>query len=214
MSGKQGDKMKTKLFGLTALALVTSACGQGNLYPLPQDQAYAKLIEAKIVPSNKPPFGKLNIVAGGDGTSTVRWSVNGMKMCEANIAAEGADKSRINAFCDGGGEGAAAGIMQNMYRNGIIELIDAALRGREFDPRLASGSTAASWPKDSRQADASLGGAATEALKMERDMKKMIKEGEAQQATDDAAAARRLEEAKAHEGVTFKPGQPMVDVSN
>ena len=49
---------------------------------------------------------------------------------------------------------------------------------------------------------------------MERDTKKMIKEGEAQQAADDAEAAQRLEEAKAHEGVTFKPGQPMVDVSN
>ena len=35
-----------------------------------------------------------------------------------------------------------------------------------------------------------------------------------QQAVDDAEAAKRVEEAKAHEGVTFKPGQPMVDVSN
>lgn len=212
---KQGDIMK-KIIGICVLGLLTTACGQGNLYPLPADQAYAKLVEAKIVPSGQGPFGRRPISVSGDGTSTVRWSIAevGIKMCEANIAAEGADKSRITAFCSGGGEGAAAGMMQNMNRSALIEHIDATLRGREYNPQLAQGATASGWPKDERQADASIGTAMGDALKMERDMKRSIKEGEAQQAADAAEAAQRAEEAKAHEGVTFKPGQPMVDVSN
>ncbi len=206
--------MKTKLLGLTALALVTSACGRGNLYPMAPDQAYSKLVAAKIAPSGTGPFGRLPISVGGDGTSTVRWSVAdaGVAMCQANITPEG-DKSRIMAFCDKGGEGAAAGMMQNMMRSRLIEHIDATLRDRAYDPKLATGSTASAWPEDERQADASLGGAMGEALKMERDMKKMQKDADQWEEQERADAAAKLEVAKAHEGVTFEAGKPMVDTS-
>lgn len=212
--GEQGDNMKTKLLGLTALALAMSACGQGNLYPMPADQAYAKLVAAKILPSGTGPFGRLPIAVVGDGSSTIKYIVTdaGLKMCEANIAAEG-DKSRITAFCDKGGEGAAVALTQNLMRSRLIEHIDATLNGREFDPKLAMGATAGAWPKDERQANASMGAAMGEALAMERDMKKMIKEGEAAEEQERAEAAAKLEAAKAHEGVTFEAAKPMVDVS-
>lgn len=212
---EQGDNMKTKLLGLTALALGTSACGQGNLYPLPADQAYAKLVAAKILPSGTGPFGRLPIAVVGDGSSTIKYVVTdaGMKMCEANIAAEG-DKSRITAFCDKGGEGAAVALTQNLMRSRLIEHIDATLKGREFDPKLAMGSTAGSWPKDERQAKGNIGTAMGDALQMERDMKREIKEMDKMQEQERADAAANLEVAKAHEGVTFEPGKPMVDTSN
>jgi hypothetical protein len=211
---EQGDNMKTKLLGLTALALGTSACGQGNLYPLPADQAYAKLVAAKILPSGTGPFGRLPIAVVGDGSSTIKYVVTdaGMKMCEANIAAEG-DKSRITAFCDKGGEGAAVALTQNLMRSRLIEHIDATLKGREFDPKLAMGSTAGSWPKDERQAKGNIGTAMGDALQMERDMKRDIKEMDKMQEQERADAAANLEVAKAHEGVTFEPGKPMVDTS-
>jgi hypothetical protein len=211
---EQGDNMKTKLLGLTALALATSACGQGNLYPLPADQAYAKLVAAKILPSGTGPFGRLPIAVVGDGSSTIKYVVTdaGMKMCEANIAAEG-DKSRITAFCDKGGEGAAVALTQNLMRSRLIEHIDATLKGREFDPKLAMGSTAGSWPKDERQAKGNIGTAMGDALQMERDMKRDIKEMDKMQEQERADAAANLEVAKAHEGVTFEPGKPMVDTS-
>jgi hypothetical protein len=211
---EQGDNMKTKLLGLTALALGTSACGQGNLYPLPADQAYAKLVAAKILPSGTGPFGRLPIAVVGDGSSTIKYVVTdaGMKMCEANIAAEG-DKSRITAFCDKGGEGAAVGLTQNLMRSRLIEHIDATLKGREFDPKLAMGSTAGSWPKDERQAKGNIGTAMGDALQMERDMKREIKEMDKMQEQERADAAANLEVAKAHDGVTFEPGKPMVDTS-
>lgn len=208
--------MKTKLLGVIALGLLTAACGQGNLYPMPVDQAYTKLVDAKMKRSGKEgPFYMLPISVSGDGTSTVRWkhAESGTQMCEANITPEG-DKSRITAYCGAGGEGAAAGMTQAMTRSALIEHIDATLRGRAYDQRLASGSTAASWPKDERQADGSMGAAMGEALKMERDMKRDIKEMEKAQAESDAEAAVRAEQARAHQGVTFEPGKPMVKTSN
>ena len=208
--------MRVRIFALPVLCLAASACDLGgNIYPMTPDQVYSKLVEAKIKPSGKGPFGRIPMIVGGDGTSTVRWKTEfGTTMCEANITPEGADKSRIMAYCGAGGEGAAAGLTQALHRKAIIEHIDATLRGRDYDARLATGSTAGTWPADPRQADASLGGAATEALKMERDMKRMIKEGEAQQKVDKAEAAQRLEQARATQGVTFKPGQPMINPSN
>ena len=212
---EQGDNMKTKLLGLAALALATSACGQGNLYPSAADQAYAKLVAAKIVPSGTGPFGRLPIAVVGDGSGNIKYIVTdaGTKMCEANIAAEG-DKSRITAFCDKGGEGAAVALTQNLMRSRLIEHIDATFNGREFDPKLAMGATAGAWPKDERQANASMGAAMGEALAMERDMKKSIKEMDQAREQEQAESLAKLEAAKAHEGVTFEAGKPMVDTSN
>ena len=100
--------------------------------------------------------------------------------CEANIAPEGADKSRLTAYCDGGGagSGAAAGMLMGMTRRALIEHIDATLEKRPFDVKLAQGSTASGWPSDARQPDGTLGTAMGESLKMERDMNKMMRQAE------------------------------------
>jgi len=62
-----------------------------------------------------------------------------------DLAKEDADKTRVAVNCDGGsaGSGAAAGMEHAMIRNRVIEMVDATLKGRPFNPALASGATAA-----------------------------------------------------------------------
>ena len=189
---------------------LAAACDfKGNVYPMTPQQAYDKLVAAPIERSGKGPFGTMDISASGDGNGTVRWGNGYVTLCEANITPEGADKSRIMAYCGAGGEGAAAGISQGLERKALIEHIDAALRGRPYDPKLAYGTTAGLWPDDPRQADASFGAAAGEALKMDRDMHKAISDMD--NMSDEMEAQR--EARRANGDVNFKPGQPMIDPS-
>jgi hypothetical protein len=203
--------MNSKFFAVAAASLLVAGCDwKANVYPMTTQQAYDKLVAAPL-PSEHGPFGKLDVGPSGHGNGAVQWvSSFGTRFCEANIVAEGADKSRINVFCDGPGEGAATGMMQAMYRNAIIEHIDATLKGRAYDPRKAQGETATLWPDDPRQSDGSIGAAAGEALKMDRDMHKMQRDMAEQQAAD---AERRARE-HVNDGVNFKPGQPMIDPSS
>jgi hypothetical protein len=203
--------MNYKLLLVPAVSLLAAACDfKGNVYPMTPQQAYDKLVAAPVERSGKGPFGMLEISAGGDGNGTVRWSTSsGTTMCEANITPEGADKSRIMAYCGAGGEGAAAGMTQALHRKAILEHIDATLRGRPYDPKLAYGTTAGLWPDDPRQADGSIGVAATDALKMERDMRKDM--SEMQNVADEMEAQREAK--RANGDVNFKPGQPMIDPS-
>lgn len=205
--------MNAKWFGIAAAGLLVSACDfKGNVYAMAPQQAYDKLVAAPVSWDGKGPFGKLDVSPSGQGDGTVRWSNSGgRRFCEANIKPEGADKSRIDVFCDGPGEGAATGMMQAMYRSAIIEHIDATLKGRQYDVQLAQGATAASWPEDSRQADGSMGAAAGEALRMDAEMHKDIREAEAASQQMEAEAAANTQQSA--QGVTFEPGQPMINVS-
>jgi hypothetical protein len=200
--------MNCKFFAVTAASLLLAGCDfKANVYPMTAQQAYDKLVAAPL-PSEHGPFGKLDVSPSGEGNGTVRWvSSYGTRFCEANIVPEGADKSRINVFCDGPGEGAATGMMQAMYRSAIIEHIDATLNGRPYDPAKAHGETATLWPNDPRQADGSIGAAAGEALKMDQEMHQAIQEQQAAQANSPAQPS------SSNQDVNFKPGQPMVDVS-
>jgi hypothetical protein len=201
--------MKYKLFAVTLAGLLASGCDlKGNVYAMTPQQAYDKLAAAPVSWDGKGPFGKLDVSPSGQGNGTVRWSNSyGTRFCEATVLAEGTDKSRIDVFCDGPGEGAATGMMQAMYRSAIIEHIDATLKGRQYDPRKAQGETATMWPSDTRQADASMGAAAGEALKMDQEMHQSLKQAEAESQQLEA------ERAQQQQGVNFKPGEPMVDVS-
>ena len=203
--------MNYKLFLVPAVSLLAAACDfKGNVYPMTPQQAYDKLVAAPIERSGKGPFGTMDISASGDGSGTVRWGNGYTTMCEANITPEGTDKSRIMAYCGAGGEGAAAGMTQALHRKMIIEHIDSALRGRPYDPKLAyGGTTAGLWPDDPRQADGSLGTAAGEALKMERDMRKDM--AELDNMADQMEAERAAK--RANGDVNFKPGQPMINPS-
>ena len=181
--------------------------GEANVYAMTSTQVYAALRAAPLEQGSGTPFGNLDTSVSGNGENVVYWNASGSHAaihCEANITPEGADKSRLTAFCGGGGasDGAAAGMVSAMNRKALIEHIDAALDKRPYDVRLAQGSTAAGWPSDARQADGSLGTAMGDALKMDRDMQKMIIEAEGGMAT-----------AQAHNGVQFQPGKPMVNVN-
>jgi hypothetical protein len=197
-------------------ALLLTGCGQGNLYPMPVEQAYALLRAAPVPPGGHGVFGRLVTSVSGDGSSTIYWNATGgtfaTATCQANIAPEGPDKSRITAFCGGSSasDGAAGGMVQGMHRRAIIEHIDATLRGRPYDPRLAQGATAGGWPDDTRQADASYATAVGGALKMERDIKRDLAEMEKAEAEREKLA----EAARINQGVNFKPGEPMINPSN
>lgn len=196
--------MNKAILAATGMLLLSGCDFKGNVYAMTPQQAYDKLAAASVSWDGKGPFGKLDVSPSGQGDGTVRWSsAYGTRFCEANIVPEGTDKSRINVFCDGPGEGAATGMMQAMYRSAIIEHIDATLKGRPYDVEAARGSTAGMWPADPRQSDGSIGAAAGEALKMDQDMHQQIANIEAQAS----------QEPKPQPNVNFQPGQPMMDVS-
>lgn len=204
--------MKYRICGTAIAGLLVSGCDlKGNIYAVTPQQAYDKLVAAQITPSQTSPFIMLNTSVDGDGSSTVRWHAGGTFAaveCEANLAPEGTDKTRVTTHCGGtAGDGASNGMALGMMRNRLIEHIDATLEGRAFDPNLAMGATAGTWPDDPRQADASLATAAGDALKMDQDMHQMIAE------VDNASAQMTAQAAQQAQGVNFKPGEPMVNVA-
>lgn len=197
--------MNYKLFLVPLAGLFATGCDlKGNVYSMTPQQAYDKLVAAQITPSQTSPFIMLETSVDGDGSSTVRWHAGGTFAaveCEANLAPEGTDKTQVTTHCGGtAGDGASNGMALGMMRNRLIEHIDATLEGRAFDPNLAMGATAGTWPEDPRQADASLATATTDALKMEQEI-------------GNAEAAHEAAVQSADQGVNFKPGEPMVDVS-
>jgi hypothetical protein len=64
-----------------------------------------------------------------------------------------------------------------MMRGRVIEMVDAALTGRTFNPAYANGLTAMRWPGDG--VDGSYAGMVGAALKMQSDSQKDIREAEA-----------------------------------
>ncbi len=189
--------------------------GEANVYAMAPAEAYDKLRATPIQADGKSAFGRLDYAISGDGTSKIYWNGSGgtfaSSRCEAEITPEGSDQSRIMAHCNGGSmsDGAAAGMVSGMQRKALIEHIDAALEGRPFDVKLAQGSTASGWPSDARQPDGSYGTAVVGALKMEQEIKQLDRDmkKDIEQMKADAAYQR------AHAGVQFQPGKPMVDLS-
>jgi hypothetical protein len=124
-----------------------------NVYDMPAEIAYQKLVAAKVEPSGTGPFGRLDTTVSGSGQSTVEFSASGSMAalhCVATIVPEDTGKTRVDASCDGGGagNGAANGLFLKQIRNGFIELLDATLKDRAYDPERAQGATAARWPED------------------------------------------------------------------
>ena len=202
--------MNYKLLWVPAMSLLAAACDfKGNVYPMTPQQAYDKLVAAPIERSGKGPFGTMDISASGDGNGTVRWGNGYVTLCEANITPEGADRSRIMAYCGAGGEGAAAGISQGLERKALIEHIDAALRGRPLRPQARlwhDGGPVAGRSEAGRRQLWSGGRRSAENgprhAQGDSDMDNMAAEDEA-----------RREARRANGDVNFKPGQPMIDPS-
>ena len=178
----------TRILLVATGTLLLSACGgDGNVYDLRTDEAYRKLRDTKVATEGNAIFGRLPTDSSGDGAGTITWRPTGTSVgsfCEANIMPEGEAQSRITAYCGSdspyGGD-AASGMMHNLSRMAVIEHIDAALRDRPFNYDKARGLTAARWPKDPRQGDATLKHATEEALKMQRETEQAIKDAEAGQ---------------------------------
>jgi len=214
-----GVAMKYLLLAGAFLGVIAYAWlsrGEANVYAMAPAEAYSKLKAAPIQADGKSAFGRLTYTVSGDGQSKIYWNGSGgtfaTSQCEAEITPEGTDQSRIMAFCNGGSmsDGAAAGMVSGMQRKALIEHIDATLTGRPFDVKLALGPTAAGWPSDARQPDGSYGTMVGDALKMEREMKQDIRDMEKDQKARDAEAAYN----RAHAGVQFEAGKPMVDLSS
>ena len=185
--------------------------GDANVYAITPADVYQALRSAPVEKGNGGVFGNLDTSVSGNGDSVITWNASGShasRRCEATIAPEGTDQSRLTAFCDGGGagDGAAAGMVSGMNRKALIEHIDATLDKRPYDARMAQGSTASGWPSDARQADGSYGPAVGDALKMERDLKQMERD------IDKLEKAPRVE-AGTSPNVQFQPGKPMVNVN-
>jgi len=209
--------MKALLIGGAVAAVMGYAWfsrGEPNVYPMSIADTYARLTTAKVESSGSGPLGNREISISGNGTNVVYWSAGGTfstTRCQADLSPEGSNETRITAFCDGGdiSGGAANGMLQGMMRNRMIEHIDATLEGRAFDPRKALGASATGWPKDVRQPEGSIGAAVNEAVKMDRDMHKMINEME--------KTGKQMGQGKEMEyrsQSTRAATQPMVDLRN
>jgi hypothetical protein len=166
-----------KIFVLFAAAMSLAGCdaitGTPNVYKMPVARAYHKLMNVAITPSGKGPFGRLDIETTGERNKVVEWSVKGSRaghVCAASLKPQEAEQTRVDISCNALGDGPESGIAAKLIRNRVIELVDATLKDRPFDPKKASdGATAAFWPKDAID-HGNLGTAAAKALEMERQM--------------------------------------------
>jgi len=165
---------------LFAAAMSLAGCealtGQANVYKLPVDRVYQKLMAAPVKPSGSGPFGTLEIQTTGTRNASVEWATNRgrVPLCAASLKSLEAERTRIDLSCRFG-DSAIEGMQAKMIRNRVIEFVDATLKDRPFDSESAKlAVVAASWPADPA-AHGSMGTAAAEALEMQRKMQEEIR---------------------------------------
>ena len=172
-----------KIFVVFAAALSLAGCdelfGKPNVYKLPVARVHEKLMAAVIKPSGSGPFGRLEVETSGRRYVSVEWALKGSRtgnLCSASLKPLEAEQTLVDISCKDGGpsEGAAAGLYAIMIRARVIELVDATLKDRPFDPQKATGATASSWPADVID-HGNMATAATKALEMERQMAEDIR---------------------------------------
>ena len=164
----RGSKMKVVVLFAAAIALAgcDDLVEKPYVFKLPAAKAYDKLMAAPV----SPVFGRLAIETKGKKYELVEWTSRFGSLCNASLKPQGAEKTRVDVSCNDYGEGAAAGIATTLRRNRLIELVDATLRDRPYDPKKAEdGHMAARWPKDVID-HGTLATAAGKALEMERQM--------------------------------------------
>ncbi|HYJ53221.1 MAG TPA: hypothetical protein VEW04_08610 [Allosphingosinicella sp.] len=145
--------MRSVILLCAGAALLAGCTSDGNVYAMPVGDVYAKLANFRPEPSGTGPFGRLSTNVTGSGGRQVVWSASGSHggyRCTATLVPVETEQTRIDLSCGGGGpsSGAAAGLEANMIRKAVIEMIDAKLSDRPYDPQRAQGSTAAFWPAD------------------------------------------------------------------
>jgi hypothetical protein len=167
-----------KVFVLFAAAISLAGCdalfGRPNVYKLPVARAYQKLIAVAIEPSGNGPFFRLRTETSGKPNESVEWTAKGSHRCVVSLTPLEAERTRIDVSCKGR-DGAAAGLQTKMIRKRVIELVDATLKDRPFDPQKADGATAAFWPADVVD-HGNLATAAAEALEMARETAEQLRQ--------------------------------------
>jgi hypothetical protein len=143
-------------------------------------RAYQKLMAVTIEPSGNGPFVRLETETSGKRNESVEWIATGSHAslrCIASLTPLEAERTRIDVSCNGrsAAAGAMVGLLMKMIRNRVIELVDATLKDRPFDPQKADGATAAFWPADVID-HGNLGTAAAKALEMERQMTEVLRQ--------------------------------------
>ncbi|MBF9152731.1 hypothetical protein [Novosphingobium jiangmenense] len=169
------------ILGVALAGLLAGCAAEPDEYPLSRKQAYDKLLSARIESSGDGPFFRLRTTITGNGGSEVTYDALGdmaHRICHMHLTELEPERTKVKVTCEGGGagEGAAAGMAHNMIRNRVIELVDATLKDRPFDPELAGGATAYRWPGDG--VDGSFAGAAGKALKQDAEMHRDMAEAE------------------------------------
>jgi hypothetical protein len=165
-----------RIWMMAASATLLAGCGESNVYDMPVGEAYAKLANLRVEPSNSGPFGRLHTTTTGSGGRTVTWSASGTfaaHRCVATLSPVETARTRIDLTCGGASpsSGAAAGLETLYTRRAVIEMIDAKLTDRPYDPHRAQGSTAAFWPADDVD-HGNIGDATATALEMDREARK------------------------------------------
>lgn len=171
--------MKIVIFGVSAAALVggwffLSPYTPTNVYAMTPADAHAKLMAPIETGGGNGPYDRMTVYPSGDGTGEVQWDT-GMKGsgagCTIIIRPYEGDRSQLEMTCPNVGEGAAAGLATTLRRNKMIELADATLVGRDYNPDLARGATASKWPKDSVD-HGTIFDAQSQALQMDAEMRR------------------------------------------
>ena len=158
-----------------ASAMLASCGSDGNVYDMPVADVYARLANYRPEPSNRGPFGRLTTNVTGSGGRSVTWTASGShasRRCVVSLVPVDEARTQVDLDCGGASpsDGAAAGLALKHTRFRVIEMIDARLRGRDYDPQLAMGATASWWPAD-EAGQGDLATAQGEALAMERELR-------------------------------------------
>jgi hypothetical protein len=112
-----------------------------DVYPVPVDAAYAKLMAVDFGPMSEGEVAlDTQKTASGNGQNEVVWVHHGDMAhyeCKMKLRAWPSDaaKTHVSVSCDGGGagNGAASGMANNLFRNGIVKRVDATIRGIPFE---------------------------------------------------------------------------------
>ena len=159
--------MKVRIICVIALlGSLLAGCGNANVYDLPPDQVYARLIELRQgTPSVVEVKGVRKAVHGTPGQS-VTWVTDyahSYYECTAYLTPEGSTRTSVNVGCSdknapaklavakaiaeagAAKTGVPVGGSLDGVRNRYIELVDSTLDGRPFDKGRA-GSQVMGWP--------------------------------------------------------------------
>lgn len=127
-----------------------------DVYAMPTKAAYDRLVAVDFGPMSEGQIA-LNTekTATGNDKDEVVWTSRGdMAFYECTMRlrplADEPDKTHVKVSCDGGGagDGAAAGMARNLYRNGIVKRVDATLRGVPFEKGDVGNMSVAGWPDE------------------------------------------------------------------